>query len=137
MLKSGLCLWNFLLFLLYLKEAVTNFHTESSIHCQETWQWIDDDYWYSLQCNWSVNYPTEFLNSLDLPGMPSHNLQLKIGSLVILLRNLNPLGLCNGTWLAIKKLMKNVVKAIILNGKFWGKNILLPQIPIIPTDMPI
>jgi ATP-dependent DNA helicase PIF1 len=35
-----------------------------------------------------INYPTEFLNSLDLPGMPSHNLQLKVGSLVILFCNL-------------------------------------------------
>jgi hypothetical protein len=33
--------------------------------------------------------------------------------------------------------MKNVIEAIILNGKFWGENILLPRIPIIPTDMPI
>jgi ATP-dependent DNA helicase PIF1 len=33
--------------------------------------------------------------------------------------------------------MKNVIEAIILNGKFRGENILLPRIPIIPTDVPI
>jgi ATP-dependent DNA helicase PIF1 len=69
--------------------------------------------------------------------MPPRNLQLKVGSPVILLRNLNPSWLCNGTRLVIKKLMKNVIEAIILNGKFRGENILLPRISIIPTDVPI
>jgi ATP-dependent DNA helicase PIF1 len=73
----------------------------------------------------AVNYPTEFINSLDLPGMPPHDLQLKVGSLVILLRNLNPPQLYIGTRLVIKKLMKNVIKAIILNGEFRGENIVI------------
>jgi hypothetical protein len=61
----------------------------------------------------AVNYLTEFLNSLDLPDMPPHNLELKVGSPIILFRNLNPPRLCNGTRLVVKKLMKNVIEAII------------------------
>jgi hypothetical protein len=38
----------------------------------------------------AVNYPTGFLNLLDLPSKLPHNLQMKVGSPVILLRNLNP-----------------------------------------------
>jgi ATP-dependent DNA helicase PIF1 len=32
---------------------------------------------------------------------------------------------------------KNIIEAIILNGKFRGENILIPRILIIPTDVPI
>lgn len=42
-----------------------------------------------------INYTIEFLNSQVLPGMSPHNLQLKNGSPIILLRNLNALKLCN------------------------------------------
>jgi ATP-dependent DNA helicase PIF1 len=69
---------------------------------------------------------------LDLPGKPPHNLQLKVGSLFILLRNSNAPRLCNGMRLVIKQLMKNVIEVIILNGKFRGENILLQRISIIP-----
>ena len=87
--------------------------------------------------NKAVNYPAEFLNSLDLPGMPSYLLRLKVKSQVILLRNLNPPRLSNGTRLVIKKLIKNSIGATILNGKFRDKNVLLPRTPMIPTDVPI
>jgi len=43
-------------------------------------------------------YPMEFLNSLNVSGLPPHYLRLKLGCSIILLRNIVPSnGLCNGT----------------------------------------
>ncbi|GBP77145.1 hypothetical protein EVAR_38723_1 [Eumeta japonica] len=66
----------------------------------------------------ATNYPIEFLNSLDVPGLLPHNLRLKVGSVVIMLRNINQPKLCNGTRSVVRKLMNNVIYATILKGKF-------------------
>lgn len=59
-----------------------------------------------------VNYPIEFLNSLELPGVPPQVLKLKVGVPVILLRNLNPPLLCNGTRICITKLGDKIIEGM-------------------------
>ena len=68
----------------------------------------------------SVQYPIEFLNSLEASGMPSHNLLLKVGTPIMLLRNLDAPRLCNGTRLCVKSLIPHVIEATILTGCAGG-----------------
>lgn len=85
--------------------------------------------------NETVNYPIEFLNSLEPSGMPPHLLSLKIGAPLMIIRNLDPPRLCNGTRVAIKNLTANLIEATIMSGKFKGENVLIPRIPMISTDL--
>lgn len=83
-----------------------------------------------------TTYPTEFLNSIELSGVPSHKIELKIGVPIILMRNLNAPKLCNGTRLRVTQLSRNLIGATILTGSSKGEEVLIPRIPIIPTGLP-
>jgi hypothetical protein len=50
-------------------------------------------------------YSMEILNTLQFSDIANHKLELKVGVLIFLLRNLNQsIGLCNGTKLIVKRL---------------------------------
>ncbi len=78
-------------------------------------------------------YPTEFLNSFSMLGVPPHTLTLQESCSVILLRNM-PGGLANGTRLIVVKLMQHIIDAEIATGPDKGRRILIPYLNIIPSD---
>ena len=81
-------------------------------------------------------YSTEFLNSLTLSGMPPHKLKLKIGAIVLCMRNLDKRnGLCNGTRLRIMQLHdRYVMGSIVTEGEYFGRICTIPRVPITPSD---
>jgi ATP-dependent DNA helicase PIF1 len=90
----------------------------------------------TVESDQAVHYPTEFLNCLEPSGMPPHILALKVGSPIMLLRNIDAPKLCNGTRLCVKKLFPNVIEATILTGCAREQDVFIPRIPLIPSDMP-
>jgi ATP-dependent DNA helicase PIF1 len=89
-----------------------------------------------LQSDDAVHYPVEFLNSLNPSSLPPHILNLKVGAPIMLVRNLRPPKLCNGTRLQIKALHKNVVEATVITGCARSEVVYIPRIPLIPSDYP-
>src|ERR1700759_4302763 len=54
----------------------------------------------------------------------------------MLLRNLDPPQLCNGSRLVVTTLSTHAIGATILTGAYEGEHVLIPKIPLIPTDLP-
>ncbi|CAF0883254.1 unnamed protein product [Brachionus calyciflorus] len=79
--------------------------------------------------------PTEYLNSLNISGLPPHNLKLKLNQPIILIRNICPQrSLCNGTRLIIRGLYSHLIKAEIAFGIHKGRHVLIPKMKLNPSE---
>jgi len=64
----------------------------------------------------AVDITIEFLNSLNPSGLPPYKLNFKIGTPIILLRNLNASKLCNGTRLrTIDDIICSLIKKFLFD----------------------
>ena len=80
-------------------------------------------------------YPIDFLNSITTGGLPPHTLNLKIGCIVMLLKNLDiKSGLTNGTRLVVRKILNNLIVAEILSGAYVGNIHFIPKVFFQPSD---
>nr|GEZ26382.1 DNA helicase [Tanacetum cinerariifolium] len=75
-------------------------------------------------------YPREYLNTLSFPGLPPYRLEIKIGTPIMLLRNINIVGgLCNRTRLIVTQFLQKIIEAQIITGTRVSQKVFLPRIP--------
>ena len=76
-----------------------------------------------------TDYPPEFLNTVELSGIPPHSLVLKPGCLVMLLRNIDQKsGHCNGVKYVVVNIRPHVLELRSVGECNRGATILLPRI---------
>ena len=82
-----------------------------------------------------LHVTTEFLNKQNLSGLPPHLLTVKVGTIMMILRNLNPKkGLCNGTRILITSVSTRLLHGIVLTGDYHGTTCAIPRITLYPSN---
>ncbi|KAF1894812.1 hypothetical protein Lal_00028255 [Lupinus albus] len=77
----------------------------------------------------------EFLNKLSTSSIPNHKIKLKIGTPIMLLRNLDQSdGLCNGTRLIMTQMANHVLEAKIMSVKNVENIIYIPRMSMSPSQ---
>ncbi|XP_065661052.1 uncharacterized protein LOC100209428 [Hydra vulgaris] len=81
------------------------------------------------------NFQVEFLNSLTPSSMPVNRLKLKIGAVIMLLKNLDIKGgHCNGTHLMVYALHNIYIDGEVLTGVSAGNRVYVPRVQLAPSD---
>lgn len=79
--------------------------------------------------------PIDLLYSLNEGGMPPHELKLKIGAPVTLLRNMTPSeGHCNGTRYIVTRINRTNLQLKVASGKRKGELYTVPRIKFLSDD---
>ncbi|XP_050535181.1 uncharacterized protein LOC126902195 isoform X3 [Daktulosphaira vitifoliae] len=72
----------------------------------------------------AANFPVEFLNTLEADNLPPYRLTLKVGAIVMLLKNLDTTRrLCNGTRLNLNELTQITRRTLVTQRTFRQNNI--------------
>jgi hypothetical protein len=81
-------------------------------------------------------YPSEYLNSLNLSSMPPHKLTLKVGTPIMLLRNIDVKNkLTNGTRLIVKDLRDHLIIANVVKGDGVREDpVMIPRIDFLSDE---
>ena len=108
--------------LLLLPGEVVTYYSADSVTCENEEE--------------AQQYPMEYLHTLTPSGLPKHTLNLKIGAIIMLLRNLDlRQGLCNGSRLVVRRLHQNSIDAELITGVNTGARVLIPRIKLAPSDV--
>ncbi|XP_012844339.1 PREDICTED: uncharacterized protein LOC105964359 [Erythranthe guttata] len=104
----------------------------------------DEKVYLSIGCPCTANesvdshhdiHTPEFLNTITSSGLPNHELKLKKGVYVMLLRNIDESNrLCNGTRLTITRLGNRVLEAKLILGTNVGQKFFIPRLSLTPSD---
>jgi ATP-dependent DNA helicase PIF1 len=82
---------------------------------------------------WNTLGASEFLSGITVNGLPPHLLSLKVGMIIMLLRNLRP-DLANGTRLQVERLHTHVLECTVASGKHVGRRHFIQRINLKPAD---
>ena len=79
--------------------------------------------------NGELLYPPEYLNSINCSGLPLAHLALKVGSPVMVLRNLDARnGVCNGSRGTLTRIRNRVLEIRLITGDHAGAKVFIPRI---------